>query len=330
MGQQAFDDGIRGSSRIRVVFYNVENLFDADDDPKKRDDDFTPEGGYRYDNRRKTQKLKNTARVVINVGGWEAPEIVGFCEIENRNILEQLNQNTPLNQWNYRIVHFESPDRRGIDVGLFVRTDKIRVIAAKRLPVVFPWDSTYKTRDILWATLQLSNKEILHVFVNHWPSRYGGQLQTVPSRAEAARTAKRCIDSILRADEKANVLMMGDFNDHPTDASMQEVLTAKADDDPKVKGELINLMYALEEKREGTHKFQGVWGVLDQIVVSDALLDKGNVSVKGGQAHVFKADYLLETDQKYSGTQPFRTYIGFSYQGGYSDHLPVYCDIELR
>jgi predicted extracellular nuclease len=324
------DDGLRGKSAVRVMFYNVENLFDTQNDPIKRDDEFTPDGERRYDNKRKDLKLKQIAQVVLNVGGWEAPEIIGFCEIENLEILQQLNNRTQLKQWNYQIIHFESPDRRGIDVALFVRYDKVKVIHKKRVPVVFPWDSAYKTRDILWATLRLGNNEELQVFVNHWPSRYGGQLQTVPSRAQAAKTVKNITDSLYQDDNKVKILILGDFNDYPGDASLKDVLQAKAENDPRAKGELVNLMHPLEKRGDGTHKFQGVWGVLDQIIVSDNLLEEGALQIRNGEAQIFKAEYLLEPDNKYNGDQPRRTYVGFSYSGGYSDHLPIYTDVEIK
>lgn len=328
-GKVGFNDATRGNNRVRAMFYNVENLFDQDNDPLKNDEEFTPDGERRYDEKRKNTKLRQISQVILNVGGWEAPEIVGLCEIENKKVLYELIHNTPLKQWNYQILHYESPDRRGIDVGLLVRTDKIKVIHKQRVPVVFPWDSTYKTRDILWATIVLANKETLHVFVNHWPSRYGGQLQTVPSRAQAAKTLKKVTDSLLSTNVETSLLIMGDLNDHPSDASTKEVLEAKAIDSKNRKGELINLMFPIEEKGEGTHKFQGVWGVLDHIIVSDALLGNGKLSIRNNQAYVFKEEYILEPDTKYSGNQPRRTYIGFSYSGGYSDHLPVYTDIDL-
>jgi hypothetical protein len=179
---QTFNDFERGNTEARFVFYNTENLFDVIKDSIKRDEDFTPDGAKHWDKWKYNEKQNNLSKVIVSVGGWNLPELVAFCEIENKKVLYDLTNYTSLKNKGYEIVHFESPDRRGIDVGFIYLKEKIQVLNAEPVSINFPWDSTYKTRDILHAKLLLFGTDTLHFFVCHWPSKWGGHLETDKSR----------------------------------------------------------------------------------------------------------------------------------------------------
>ncbi len=317
----------------RVMFYNVENLFDTEDDPEKRDEEFTPEGDRYWSNYRYNQKLQNVYKVIVGVGEWDLPQLVGLCELENRKVLEDLLNKTPLYKTDYKIIHYESPDRRGIDVGLLYREEFFTPISHRAILVDWPKRiSTGTTRDVLYVCGTTNSNDTLHVFVNHWPSRWGGQMETEDKRMFVAKIVKKQTDSILRINKNANIIIMGDLNDHPTDRSLLETLKAKTEFDKIQNDDLYNLSYYLAEvKKLGSHKYNGQWGVLDQIVVSGALLDTTSTMYTTlDDAHIFNADFLLEDDDKYTGKRVNRTYIGFKFHGGFSDHLPTYVDLKFN
>lgn len=314
----------------RIMFYNCENLFDIFDDSLKRDDDFTPEGAKHWNYRKYQKKISNIAKVITAVGGWQPPEIVGVCEIENRYVLESITQFSPLKKHNYQIVHRESPDRRGIDVGLLYLPDRFKPIDYEAVRVNFPPELGKKTRDILYVKGETVKHDTLHIFVNHWPSRWGGQMETDAKRMFVASIVRHKADSIFETNPKANIIIMGDLNDFPEDRSLMESLKCKVDFDGEyIDNELYNLAYYLqEEKGKFSHRYQGEGGILDQIIVSGALFNpKNSIQTTKDNANVFDADFLLEDDEMFVGKKPFRTYIGMRFHDGYSDHLPVYIDL---
>ena len=327
--QDDFDPGIRSENTIRIAFYNTENFFDVLDDPKKRDDEFTPNGDKHWDKYKFNEKQAKLAKVIIALGGWECPEIIGFCELENKGVLQSLIWQNNLKDQGYKIAHYESPDRRGIDVGLLYRSEKINLIYSEPVSINFPWDASYKTRDILYAVFSMNTIDTFHLFINHWPSRWGGQLESEPSRKFVASVLKSKTDSLLGLDKQAPIIIMGDFNDTPVNQSVSSVLGAQPQvtENPK---DLVNLTAAFEGKR-GTHKYQGDWAVLDQVIVSQSMVGEDNkLGVKEKKAYIFNAPFLLEPDEKFQGESVNRTYIGMKYHGGYSDHLPIYIDVELK
>jgi endonuclease/exonuclease/phosphatase family metal-dependent hydrolase len=314
----------RDENTLRVVFYNVENIFDPVDDPNKRDEEFTPDGDRHWDNYKFYDKLKRTSKAIMACGGFTPPEVVGLCEIENRRVLEQLIYSTPLKNANYKISHFESKDRRGIDVGLLYNSETFSLVSEQIIPIVFPWDTSYHTRDILWTQLAFEN-DTINFFVNHWPSRWGGQLETEPARVFVAQTLKKVCDSLYLKNPYVKLVIMGDFNDSPENQSMREFLTSPVNNQ-------IYLRNLMAEKLNfpGSHKYQGDWAYLDQIILS-----KGIINSKKGYQYTANSvtpcalPFLLEDDKKHYGVQPFRTFVGFSYVGGFSDHLPVKIDLHL-
>lgn len=322
------NDDARGY--FRIMFYNTENFFDTFDDPEKSDEQFTPDGEKHWTSDKYRKKLMNICRVIVAVGGWEPPEVVGFCEVENLFCLEELVDKTPLSNLGYKIVHHESPDNRGIDVALLYRPEKFTVLNEYPIKVVFPFDANKPTRDILYVEGVTTRKDTLHIFVNHWPSRWGGEMETEDKRIHVATIVRHHADSILSLQPNANIIIMGDLNDHIDNQSVKEYLKANLSYDNINNKELYNLTARLqEEEGKGSHKYEGEWGILDHIIVSGALIGKKNtVYSEITDAQILDAAFLLERDEQNVGYRPFRTYIGFRFHGGYSDHLPVYLDIR--
>lgn len=314
---------------FRIVFYNVENYFDPFDDSLKKDDEFTPNGVRHWTWEKYKDKQKKIYKVITAIGGWELPEIVGFCEVENRFVMEDLLKSTPLKWRNYALVHKESPDNRGIDVALIYRKEKFKLLSQSFYKVQFPWDTTKKTRDILYVKGITYFDDTLHIFMNHWPSRLGGQSESDRNRQFVASILRSKVDSIFITNWNANIIIMGDFNDEPDNSSITDVLRAQTKFDNPQLGELYNLAWYMKEvKGLGSLKFQGQWGLIDQIIVSGSLLNKNNsIYTTPENARTFNADFLSEKDEAFIGFKPFRTYVGFKYNGGFSDHYPIYFDL---
>ena len=318
----------QGVDYLRMMFYNVENYFDTVDDPRTNDNVFLPDGSMRCTQKRYNEKRDNIFRVIANVGEWDPPALVGLCEIENRDVLENLIKNTPLAKYPYSIVHKDSPDQRGIDCALLYRSDYLKCTGQQFIRVRFS-DNRRRTRDILYATFSTNQGDTLHVFVNHWPSRLGGQRQSDPNRMLAASYLREKIDSIFTRNSMANIVITGDFNDGPLDKSLISGLQALSDTAQAKPSALFNLSAYKMNEPIGTLKYQGKWFVFDQIIVSGGLL-RGTLRTEVDNHQIFKADYLFEPDERYKGVKPFRTYIGLRYNNGFSDHLPVYLDIHIN
>lgn len=318
--------------RYRVMFYNVENLFDTLDAPSVDDAEFLPDSDRHWDTGKYYEKLNHIYKVIISCGEWDPPAMAGLCEVENREVLESLVRTTPLKKFGYRVIHFDSPDNRGIDAALIYRESHFSPDTAYPIPVSFPFAPDSKTRDILYVKGRIGGRQTLHVFVNHWPSRYGGYQETIPKRNQAARVLRTAVDSIRSADPGAFILAMGDFNDGPFEQSMTLHLGASADTAGLDAADLFNLTGRYAGTRgTGTLKYRENWDVFDQLIISPNLLDAGAalfVSPEGARIH--QPEFLLEPDDRYLGKKPFRTYAGMKYLGGYSDHLPVFVDLKLQ
>ena len=312
---------------LRLMFYNVENLFDPFDDSLTRDEEFTSDGARHWTWNKYQDKISHIYKVIMAAGNPYPPAIIGLCEIENRFVLNQLVYKSPFSKFDYRIVHEESPDRRGIDVGLLFDPTRFQLISHEAIPIRFPSHPNSRTRDILYVKGVFYQTDTVHIFINHWPSRWGGQMATDPKRKHVADILKYKTDSLFLAEPKPAIIIMGDFNDYPTDESLRVHLKAGNNDN---KTNLVNLMLPYAEKFNfGSHKYQQEWGTLDQIIVSKfLLLPDSPLKIAHQKAHIFKASFLLTTDEKFSGIKPFRTFVGFKYVGGYSDHLPVFIDVH--
>lgn len=309
----------------RLLFYNVENLFDTENDSLTLDDEFLPKGE-RFWNKRKLQaKLKRIYQTIMAAGEGTLPTAIGLCEIENLHILEMLLSETPMGKLGYKIIHKESPDHRGIDVALLYNSELFIPLDYQVYAVKNPEDKGFATRDILHVE-GVIEADTFHLFVNHWPSKFGGVVETKPLRALAAQKLKYVVDSLF-AQRKFNVIIMGDFNDSPIDESLTKHLLARKTTDNVETNALYNLAYPKTEQGEGTNKYHGKWEMIDQFIVGGKLLQTNIITEESFQ--IFKAGFLLEKDKNYLGEKPFRTYIGYKYNNGFSDHLPIILDLNL-
>ncbi len=308
-----------------VGFYNVENLFDTENDPLTSDDEFTPFGDKQWDNERYVNKLKNIATVVKNLGE-NLPVFVGLCEVENKEVLSDLVSRKELKTGKYDFVHYDSPDTRGIDVALIYQKDVFQVLNSESIEINFAGKPDVLTRDILYVEGMLNN-EVVHVFVNHWSSRRKGEKETEYKRITAANVLRKRIDKIQQENSKAKILVMGDFNDYPDNKSITNVL--KASLQPK-SNEFYNLATRLDQDGKGTHFYNKEWGMLDQMMISNGWLSskKGSV-LKDKTVKVYKAKEVLFQSKQFGGI-PNKTYGGDRYYGGFSDHLAISLDFEYK
>lgn len=307
---------------LRVAFYNVENLFHPENDSTKNDEEFTPEGTRNWSFYRYHEKSNRMAKAILSIGEWEAPDIVGLAEVENKTVVEDLVNTEVLRKFDYEVVHYESPDRRGIDVALIFRKNRIDLIQSKPIRVNLSKDPQYKTRDMLYTSFLTHAGDTIHLLFCHWPSRYGGQAQSEPKRIAAAQTARKVVDSLFTANPHSNIVIAGDFNDEWNNLSLSQHLVPSTMEWQR----LINLMESMPIEK-GSHRYRGSWSYLDQILVSQNLMDAKGLDVHHQKAQVCEHEFLLEKDEKYPGKKPFRSFIGLKYHGGFSDHLPVYIDL---
>ena len=287
---------------LTMISYNVENLFDCQHDTLKNDYSFLPDGDHHWTYHKYQTKLDRIAQVVVNISGWESAALVGLCEVENARCLRDLCYR--LKRFHYQYVHYESEDERGIDVALLYDSTKVKVLDSRPLRVDLNEDNT---RDILYVKALLHERDTMYAMVCHLPSRLGGGAATEWKRLKAKQVIQQQIDSILHQQPQANIVVMGDMNSE-----------AKND----LNG-MSNQMIALEQVGPGTHKYQGVWSCLDQYYVSKELKDRVSVQI-------YSPEWLLEEDNKYLDYQPKRTFVGFRYHEGYSDHMPIVLTIMSK
>lgn len=323
--------GIVSQNSFRVMFYNVENLFDIRDDSLKNDDDFQPEGFMHWTSWKYWEKLRNITRVITAVGGMQSPALVGLCEVENDSVIFDLTRRSPLRVQEYAYIVSDSPDERGIDVALLYQRHQFKLLESREYEIEFGRQNNHPTRNILHAVGNLINGDTLDVFVCHFPSRSDGERETEPLRIAAATLLREKTDSLFLKRKDAHILIMGDFNDHPDNKSLSGTLQAKPITAQPDKKRLYNLFYhRIKERDFGSYKYQGRWEVFDQFIVSGDLLMKSNtIRIKENEAHLFKAPFLLEEDKRYYGEKPFRTSLGPRYHGGFSDHLPIYMNLMI-
>ena len=315
-----------------VAFYNCENFYDTINDPLSRDDEFTPKGEKHYDSKIYSDKLQKIATVISKIGSdddiqnHDGPAILGVAEVENKNVLTDLITHPALKKINYQYIHYDSKDERGIDVALLYNPKYFIVEASK--PIYVRMRGYYYTRDILWVKGKLDG-ETIHVYVNHWPSRIGGEEQTETSRIIAARVLKNHIDSILKADGSQKIIIMGDFNDDPINKSINDILKAKQYADDVTLFGLFNPFAELYKKGIGSILSRDVWSLFDQLILSYPWLNKKQEGFFFYQSQVFNRSFLTENTGRYKG-YPMRTWDGNTYRGGYSDHFPSYVVLLKR
>ncbi len=276
---------------LSILFYNVENLFDTNDDSLKNDNEFLPTSKKKWTHIRWNEK---TIKIVKVIAGNNYPEIIGLCEVENKAVLEKISTHYIFKKKKYSIIHFESPDARGIDCALLYQSDKIDLLSMKPNKVDL---KGRKTRDILSATFT-NSKDTFTVFVNHWPSRYGGRKKSNPKRKIASKKLLFLMDSTSKHHPNHKIIAMGDFNDEPKDSSLIA----------------LNGYSNRSLELKGTLKYKGKWQIFDQFICSK------NFNYK---LAVYTPDFLMEEDKTYGGRKPYRTYYGPFFNGGFSDHLPI-------
>ncbi|WP_289037409.1 endonuclease/exonuclease/phosphatase family protein [uncultured Zobellia sp.] len=314
--------------KIRTVaFYNFENLFDTENDTLIFDDDRTPEGKDNWTLERYNKKVDHLSRVLSEIGlntSKTSPDIIGICEVENRKVIEDVIHHPNLISRDYGIVHYDSPDERGIDVALLYKKSVFLPTssASHRLLLINDDDERNYTRDQLIVGGLLDDEQF-YFMVNHWPSRSGGEARSKPNRMAAAKLSKRIIDSVQRLDADAKIISMGDFNDDPTNDSFKKILKTKGKANKLDSLGLYNPMEKLYKKGIGSLAYRDKWNLFDQIFFTQNLLRPKERFYKFWKAKVFNAPYLITKKGQYKG-YPKRTYAGGSYTGGYSDHFPVY------
>ena len=299
---------------FQVMFYNVENLFDTVDDPFTADDEFTPQGVRRWSNRRYNAHLQQTAKVIHAAGGWSTPALVGMCEVENDTVMTHLIQRTSLNAQHYRYCITHGNDPRGINVALLYQRDQFQYIGHQANRIYFT-EENRRSRDILHVWGRIITGDTLDVFVCHFPSRSSGEKETERARMEAAIRLRQLCDSLFDVRKTSNMIIMGDFNDSPTDKSIQYVLHSS-----NPQRQLLHLFADAKSLNfEGSYKFQGEWGQIDQMMVSR----EWALHLKKGSPRIVNAPFLFTEDKASRGQRPLKIFNGFKYEGGFSDHLPI-------
>ena len=307
-----------------IAFYNLENLFDTEDDPRKLDDDFTPNGIKKWTRKRYKKKLHKLSKTIAKLGLQNtgiSPVLVGVAEVENKIVLNDLLNSGPLKKESYGYVHFESPDERGIDTALLFNQEHFEPIFSEPVELYITGSNGERdtTRDILYVHGKL-NKEEVHIFVNHWPSRRDGEDLTAHKRLKAAQTILSYMSDIEDKTSNPNYIVMGDFNDGPDSHSIKYLVGEKG---------LYNPMEKLLTPERGSANYRRTWSLFDQIIVSHSFFNYEKGTHSFAHANIFDEYFLTEWKGKYRGN-PFRTYVGKKYMGGYSDHFPVFIQLTYN
>jgi predicted extracellular nuclease len=310
-----------------IGFYNLENLFDTIDAPGVRDEEFTPQRKKKWDANRYQRKLQNMASVIAGIGATEevgAPTVMGLCEMENLQVLQDLVTTDRLKVYNYQIIHQDSPDQRGIDVALIYRPEYFKPDSYSAVPlIVMGRDGERRyTRDQLIVTGDLDGDR-LHFIVNHWPSRYGGKERSISLRNAAGELSRSLVDSIRSENPDARIVVMGDLNDDPVDESVKKYLKAGVTSQKVGSDSLFNATAPLFFKGRGTLCYRDFWNLFDQIIVTPNLMKKSSGKHHIVKTEIYDKQYLRQQEGDYSG-YPFRTFVGDWYHGGYSDHFSSY------
>lgn len=305
---------------FQVMFYNVENLFDTADDPVTNDNEYLPDGVRKWTPKRYYERLRQTAKVITAVGKWDMPALVGLCEVENDTVLTHLLHRTPLKEHRYRYCITRGNDPRGINNALLYRNERFKLLGQRSIRIRFTRKGK-RSRDILHAWGRVVTGDTLDVLVCHFPSRSAGKKKTEPDRIDAALCVRRLCDSLYSVRRCTHIIVMGDFNDTPADESIA-VMTHAA----KPEHRLTNLFADKETLNfAGSHKFNGEWSQLDQMLVSLPW----KARLKEGGTQIFAPSFLLTDDKRHNDKRPRRTYQGYTYKGGFSDHLPIVAEFFL-
>ena len=319
----------------KVVFYNLENLFDTINDPETHDEEFLPDGAKKWNTYKYHAKLSNMERVLFDIARQDKafPVVIGVSEVENRLVLEDLASQPKLKHGNYRIVHFDSPDARGVDCAFFYRPDVFKLEGSKAEKFYLPENPNFRTRDLvtMWGTIE---GEPFFFLVSHWPSRLGGKEASAYKRNAAAAQCRAIADSVRKINPATKVVMMGDFNDDVTDKSVTEIMGAKPNIKKLNDGDLYTPFIDMYKAGYGTLAYQDSWNLFDIIVVSENLAtgSTGSLKLQKGEGtkfygNIFRRDYMIQKEGQYKG-YPLRSFVGNNFQNGFADHFPVYIYIS--
>ena len=312
-----------------VAFWNFENLFDIYNDPETHDDEFTPEGIKKWNETKYQKKLSNLERVIFDMAAInkDYPVVMGVSEIENRSVLEDLVSQPKLKGAKYRICHFDSPDARGVDVAFLYRADVFKLEGSDNIKLNVPELPNFRTRDlvVMWGTIE---GEPFYFLVSHWPSRLGGKEASQFKRDACAKQIREIKDSLLQANPATKVVVMGDFNDDATDASLVKVMGAKGKVKELETGDFFNPYVQMLKAGLGTLAYQDSWNLFDNICVTENLVNGtyGKLRLMKGKkfyGNIFTRPYMLQQEGQYKG-YPLRTFVTNNFQNGFSDHFPVY------
>lgn len=307
-----------------VAFYNLENLFDTINNNGKYDLEFSPSGSRQWNGQRYWSKINNLSYAISQMKTDLTPlgpAVIGVSEVENRSVLEDLVAAKNIKDMGLKVIHHDSPDRRGVDVGLLYNPKLFKPLAVTNHSLFIPENPTFLTRDQMCVVGLLDNSRIA-VIVNHWPSRYGGEEQSSPLREAAAALTKHIADSLMSVDPNIGIVVMGDLNDDPSNRSCSQVLGAVRNMQDARPGGFYNPFWKKLDDGIGSYIYRGGWDLFDQIIVSYSLLPEGASKLKFSDALVINKDFLLQKDGQYKG-YPLRTYSSGAWTNGYSDHLPT-------
>ena len=307
---------------ISVAFYNCENFFDTVHNPAKEDEEFTPSGKYHYTQRVYEQKVHNIATVIQQMDGADGPAIIGLAEVENNTVLNDLVNQPEIARRNYKYEWFDGPDPRGINVAMLYNPKYFRILKAEPLHVDLTGvQGKSVTRDVLHVQGILYG-DTVHVFVNHWPSRIGGEEVSAPKRAIAAKVNKDAIAAIMKKTPDVKVIVMGDLNDNPTDNSITTTLGAKSEQSEVAGNDLYDPWINIYKKGEGTEEYRHSWNLFDQVIISGSFLKNKDHKLHYEKAEIFKPDLIIDHYKGHEG-EPHRSFVGTHWINGYSDHFPV-------
>lgn len=315
------------------MFYNVENLYDTINNPRTFDDDFTPNGELHWGSYRYHKKIEDIGKAISSLGGKYPPALVGLCEVENDAVLKHLTQESSLAKHKYKYLITKSKDSRGSNVALLYQRDQFRIIQKQSYTPIIDSENKRTTRDIYHIVGEVVNGKMLDLFICHYPSRTEGVAKSRPLRIEVSKLLRQKVDSIYKVRKDPNIIIMGDFNDYPFDISIKETLDAKSLEAKIENRHIYNMFLHLGRKKKdiASYKHKGTWNYLDQFIVSGNLLDPiHSVHVIDNKAHVYAPPFLIEEDEKHGGIKPFRTFSGWTYLSGTSDHLPIYMDLYIE
>ncbi len=312
--------------KIRCVgFYNLENLFDTIDSPDTYDYEFLPSGKKVWTSKRYHKKLHNMAEVISQIGDEYVkggPHILGISEIENKSVVEDLIKEPQLAESNYGIIHYDSPDERGIDVALIYKKDFFKILHTSYHNLHFDFDPHDKTRGQLVVT-GMFDDDTLNIIVNHWPSRGGGQKASEPKRNAAGDLTRHLVDSIFNLNKNAKIIVMGDLNDNPDNASVVKHLRSKGKESKLKEGDLFSPFYKVYKNGVGTTAYRDAWSFFDQLIISQALLSDNRSRFVFWKAGICRKQFMIQQDGRFKG-YPKRTFSFDRFQNGYSDHFPTY------